>query len=215
MKKIILLLFILFLSLGNVNAQQIAKADAINVLEIMLWTNTFKNPCDDIYDEIWNTNITNCYSKLDATHNYRIDLRDFSMPLKTNKITITSNYGYRKKFKRNHYGTDLKLNVGDTIYSTFAGKIRMVKYESNGFGKYVVIRHFNGLETIYAHMSKQLVKENDYVYAGQPIGLGGNTGRSTGPHLHIETRFCGKHINPIKIFNFEYQDVTDDTFIFL
>lgn len=214
MKKIfLLLLFALNFTLGY--SQQLAKAEAINSLDIILRHNYMKNPCDDIYDNIWVNNSTNCYSGLEVTHNYKIDLRDFCMPIKKNKITITSHYGYRKQFKRNHYGVDLSLNVGDTIYSTFAGKIRVVKNDPRGYGKYVVIRHFNGLETIYAHMSKQLVKENEYVYVGQPIGLGGNTGRSTGPHLHIETKFCGRHINPLKIFDFKFQDVTGDSYEFL
>ena len=76
------------------------------------------------------------------------------------------------------------------------GRIRMVKYERRGYGKYVVIRHDNGLETIYGHLSKQIVKEDEYVKAGDPIGLGGNTGRSTGSHLHFETRFLGRSDQP-------------------
>ena len=88
-----------------------------------------------------------------------------------------------------HNGLDIKVYIGDTIRAAFSGKVRMVKYERRGYGKYVVIRHENGLETVYGHLSKQIVDENQYVEAGEPIGLGGNTGRSTGSHLHFETRF--------------------------
>jgi murein DD-endopeptidase MepM/ murein hydrolase activator NlpD len=89
-----------------------------------------------------------------------------------------------------------------------------VKYERRGYGKYVVIRHYNGLETYYGHMSKQLVSENEEVKAGDPIGLGGNTGRSTGSHLHFETRICGIALNPALMFDFRNQDVTGDFYTY-
>jgi murein DD-endopeptidase MepM/ murein hydrolase activator NlpD len=109
---------------------------------------------------------------------------------------------------------DIKVYIGDTIYAAFSGKVRIVRYEANGYGNYVVIRHNNGLETIYGHMSKQLVRENQTVRAGQPIGLGGNTGRSTGSHLHFETRLCGVALNPALMFDFKNQDVIGDYYIF-
>ena len=90
----------------------------------------------------------------------------------------------------------------------------MVRYDRNGYGNYVVIRHGNGLETIYGHMSKQLVEENQVVAAGEPIGLGGNTGRSTGSHLHFETRLCGVALNPAIMFDFHNQDVIGDYYMF-
>ena len=92
--------------------------------------------------------------------------------------------------------------------------MRVVQYDGRGYGKYVVIRHPNGLETIYGHMSKQLVRANEYVKAGQPIGLGGNTGRSTGSHLHFETRLCGHALNPALFFDFPNQDVTGDFYAY-
>ena len=92
--------------------------------------------------------------------------------------------------------------------------MRIVKYEPRGYGKYVVIRHYNGLETYYGHMSAWLVNENDEVRAGDPIGLGGNTGRSTGSHLHFETRICGVALNPALMFDFRNQDVTGDFYTF-
>lgn len=90
-----------------------------------------------------------------------------------------------------------------------------MKYERRGYGKYVVIRHDNGLETIYGHLSKQIVAEDEYVKAGDPIGLGGNTGRSTGSHLHFETRFLGEVINPEFMFDFPNQDIVSDSYLFV
>ena len=142
---------------------------------------------------------------------FRIDMTGFCMP--TTNTKITSKFGPRRR--RMHNGIDVKVYIGDTIRAAFGGKVRMVKYERRGYGKYVVIRHENGLETIYGHLSKQLVKEDQYVEAGEVIGLGGNTGRSTGSHLHFETRFLGQAINPALLFDFEKQDIVDDTYLFM
>ncbi|MBR5193687.1 MAG: peptidoglycan DD-metalloendopeptidase family protein [Bacteroidaceae bacterium] len=141
---------------------------------------------------------------------FRIDMTDFVMP--TTNTKITSKFGPRRR--RMHNGIDVKVYIGDTIRAAFSGKVRMVKYERRGYGKYVVIRHENGLETIYGHLSKQMVNEDQYVEAGEVIGLGGNTGRSTGSHLHFETRFLGQAINPALLFDFEKQDIVTDTYLF-
>lgn len=111
--------------------------------------------------------------------------------------SYTSNYGWRRR--RMHRGVDLSLHIGDTIRAAFSGKVRLTRYERRGYGYYVIIRHGNGLETIYGHLSKFLVKPDQIVKVGEPIALGGNTGRSTGPHLHFETRYLGMDINPNKI----------------
>ena len=132
----------------------------------------------------------------------------------TTSRNITSRFGYRAAFRRQHKGLDIKVYTGDTIVAAFDGKVRIVRYERGGYGKYVVIRHDNGLETIYGHLSKQLVAVNDEVKAGEPIGLGGNTGRSTGSHLHFETRLLGQAIDPSLMFDFVNQDITDDFFVF-
>ena len=141
---------------------------------------------------------------------FRIDMTGFAMP--TTNTKITSKFGPRRR--RMHNGIDVKVYIGDTIRAAFGGKVRMVKYERRGYGKYVVIRHDNGLETIYGHLSKQMVKEDQYVEAGEVIGLGGNTGRSTGSHLHFETRFLGQAINPALLFDFEKQDIVTDAYLF-
>ena len=130
----------------------------------------------------------------------------------TDSRVLTSNFGSR--WGRQHKGLDIKVYIGDTIRAAFDGRVRVVRYEGRGYGKYVVIRHDNGLETYYAHMSKQLVSEDQDVRAGDPIGLGGNTGRSTGSHLHFETRLCGIALNPALMFDFRNQDVVDDYFTF-
>ena len=125
---------------------------------------------------------------------------------------VTSNFGAR--WGRTHKGLDIKVYIGDTIRAAFSGKVRIVRYEGRGYGKYIVIRHNNGLETIYGHLSKQIVTENQIVRAGDPIGLGGNTGRSTGSHLHFETRLCGVALNPALLFDFRNQDVTGNFYTF-
>ena len=158
----------------------------------------------------WNNQYVHAYGKASIPDTYTIDLTGFHMPTPSTKIT--SPFGPR--WRRMHNGLDLKVNIGDTIVAAFDGKVRIVKYERRGYGKYVVIRHDNGLETVYGHLSKQLVEENQLVKAGEVIGLGGNTGRSTGSHLHFETRFLGIAINPIYMFDFPKQDIVADTYTF-
>lgn len=166
-----------------------------------------QSPAADLY-EGWDNKYAHRATALPDS--FRISLRHFCMP--TPSRVITSNFGSR--WGSMHKGLDIKVYIGDTIRSAFSGKVRIVRYEAGGYGKYVVIRHPNGLETIYAHMSKQLVSENDEVKAGDPIGLGGNTGRSTGSHLHFETRLCGVALNPALMFDFRNQDVTGDYYYF-
>ncbi len=168
------------------------------------------NPASALYPG-WNNTYTNYYA-VEMPKEYKIDLRGFCMPCESKRVT--SSYGYRRRFRRNHYGTDIKVYVGDTIYASFTGKVRVVAYNRRGYGKYVVIRHGNGLETLYGHLSKQLVSEDQEVKAGEPIGLGGNTGRSTGSHLHFETRFLGKFIDPEKMFDFEARDILGDYYLY-
>ena len=169
------------------------------------------NASSEIY-KTWNTQNTHCYFSEALPDSFKIDLRGFAMPTPSRKIT--SRYGYRPRFRRMHKGLDVKVYTGDTIYAAFDGKARIVKYERRGYGYYVVLRHNNGLETIYAHLSKQLIKLNQEVKAGDPIGLGGNTGRSFGSHLHFETRLLGQPINPELLFDFVNQDVTNDFYVF-
>lgn len=160
----------------------------------------------------WVTNKAHPYKSEEVPDSFVIDLRGFCMP--TPSRNVTSRFGYRPAFKRVHKGLDIKVYTGDTIVSAFDGKVRVVRYDEGGYGYYVVVRHHNGLETIYGHLSKQLVTTDQEVRAGQPIGLGGNTGRSFGSHLHFETRLAGEAINPEFLFDFPAQDVTGDFYTF-
>lgn len=172
-------------------------------------------PESDIYTIGWDCGLVDAYSGsgVQVPDKQDIDVSDFCMPCPKANV-VTSNYGYRRRFGRAHKGVDLRAAVGDTVRAAFDGKVRLTKYERRGYGYYVIVRHENGLETVYGHLSRFLVKPNDYVKAGDPIALSGNTGRSTGPHLHFETRFMGYAINPNAIFDFKNMTTHTDTFTF-
>ncbi len=168
-------------------------------------------PSEDLYGEdSWTDNV-NPFAGMtvDVPSNYDIKLDGFVMPI--TRRQVTSHYGYRSRFGRMHYGIDLSLSVGDTVRAAYSGKVRVADYEGRGYGHYLVIRHPNGLETVYGHLHRRIVTEGTIVKAGDPIGLGGNTGRSTGPHLHFEARFMGIPLNPAELFDFglgaPHQDV--------
>lgn len=173
-----------------------------------------EEPEADIYTEGWDSGHVNCYSGMSVPDEMTIDVSGFHMP--TAPTYMTSPYGYRRRFRAMHKGVDLKVQVGDTIYAAFDGRVRIVKNQGRrkGYGLYVVIRHNNQLETVYGHLSRFLVQPDDYVKAGDPIALGGNTGRSTGPHLHFETRYMGYAINPSAIFDFANHTTHTDTYLF-
>ena len=145
----------------------------------------------------WNNQYVHAYGNAIIPDTYTIDLTGFHMPTPSTKIT--SPFGPR--WRRMHNGLDLKVNIGDTIVAAFDGKVRIVKYERRGYGKYVVIRHDNGLESIYSHNSRNLVKSGEIVKAGDAVGLTGRTGRATTEHLHLEFRIDGQHFNPNLIFD--------------
>lgn len=113
---------------------------------------------------------------------------------------VYSTFGYRHG--RRHQGVDLPLVMGTPVKAAFYGRVRLSRYVS-GYGNLVIIRHENGLETFYGHLSKRLVKAGDWISAGQEIGLGGSTGRSSGPHLHFEVRYLGYAFDPQRLFDFE------------
>ena len=190
--------------------RKMRAVDSVSIMHLIQKEEMFQMPASALYPNWTNEYVSNYGVALPKE--YRIDLRGFHMP--TDSRLVTSHYGYRPRFRRQHFGTDIKVYVGDTIRAAFDGKVRVVKYSGRGYGKYVVIRHPNGLETLYGHMSKQLVQEDQVVKAGEPIGLGGNTGRSYGSHLHFETRFLGQFIDPEKVFDFAAQDVLGDYYVF-
>lgn len=174
-------------------------------------------PAEDLYGGMWSNQYVHVYGSLEnRPDTFKIDLDNFTMPISQGHVT--SNFG--KRGRRMHNGIDLKVQVGDTIYAAFDGKVRVKRFERRGYGNYVAIRHPNGLETVYGHLSKFLVEENDVVRSGDPIALGGNTGRSTGSHLHLEFRFLGQAINPKEIVDFEnfvchrdHYTITPKTFV--
>ena len=133
---------------------------------------------------------------------------DFVMPFDGR---VTSHFGWRRG--RNHNGTDIDLNTGDTVRAAWSGKVRYAKYNTSGFGNLVIIRHYNGLETFYAHLSKHLVVPDQVVTAGDPIGLGGNTGHSYGSHLHFEVRFYDIPMDSEKLIDYKNKCVKDENLL--
>ena len=124
---------------------------------------------------------------------------------------VTSRYGFRKG--RYHNGIDIALNVGDTVRAAWSGKVRYAKFNAGGFGNLVIIRHYNGLESFYAHLNEHLCVPNQDVKAGDPIGLGGNTGHSFGPHLHFELRFYDAPMNPEEVIDFDNLKLKDQNLL--
>ncbi|MDR2809583.1 MAG: peptidoglycan DD-metalloendopeptidase family protein [Tannerellaceae bacterium] len=173
-------------------------------------------PANELYGDNWDTRWVDPF-RADTAYvvfpdSCEINCSSFTIPLHKDELKVTSLYGPRRR--RMHRGIDLKLQIGDTVYAAFSGKVRIRNTERRGYGKYLLIRHPNGLETVYGHLSDWLVDVNDIVNAGDPIALGGNTGRSTGSHLHFETRFLGQAINPAEIIDFENKAPHQDLFVF-
>lgn len=170
-----------------------------------------QEPEPDIYTEGWNSRSVNPFKESQVPDREVLNVRGYHTP---HPGRVSSPYGYRARFGRMHKGVDISLKLNDTIYAAYDGKVRLTNYEPKGYGNYIILRHPNKLETVYGHLNKILVKPNQVVKAGQPIGLGGSTGRSTGSHLHFETRFMGYAINPAAIINFSNGTVHTDTYTF-
>jgi murein DD-endopeptidase MepM/ murein hydrolase activator NlpD len=130
---------------------------------------------------------------------------DYSLP---HFNSIVSRFGWRRY--RYHYGVDTKNSLGDSILCVFDGVVRIAK-RNKTYGNVIIVRHYNGLETFYAHCSKLLVEHNQEIKAGELIALVGNTGRSRGPHLHFETRYKGAAFNPEYMIDFEKNKLISDT----
>ena len=170
-----------------------------------------ENPASFLYPE-WSNKYVHNFDDVKLPDSVIISMKGYCMP--TDSTYITDKFGYRPRRGRQHFGLDIRIKTGDTIRAAFDGKVRISRYERRGYGHYLVIRHPNGLETLYGHLSKKLVAENDIVHAGDPIALGGNTGRSTGPHLHFETRILGNAINPALMFDFPHQRAQTDFYVY-
>ena len=168
--------------------------------QFMLDTNLINHhPADSLYYFIWTDERVNPYGTLfDSLKNdVHIPMAGFVLPAPG---YVTSPFGWRRS--RMHKGTDIKVQVGDSIRSAWPGQVRIVGWDPRGYGYFVVVRHDNGLETVYGHLSRPLVDEYEMVPAGYVLGLGGNTGRSTGSHLHWEIRYLGEAMNPESVVNF-------------
>lgn len=169
-----------------------------------------------IYEKYWDTEKVFPYKDVEYSSLPRsvvIELVDstngYHTPYKPSPIR--SRYGPRRG--RAHQGVDLALKTGEPIYATFSGCVRISQYNRGGYGNLVVIRHDNGLETFYGHLSERMVEPNQWVEAGQVIGLGGSTGRSTGPHLHFETRYYGQSFDPERLIDFKSGTLCRDVFL--
>ena len=192
----------------SVVAAPMEMSDSLE-LHTALLNEGFLIPSDQLYPTWENSGVHYTATLPDSL---RIDLRKFVMPTTNTKITDV--FGYRPRRRRAHNGIDIKVQRGDTIRAAFDGKVRITAYQRRGYGHYVVIRHSNGLETVYAHLQRKLVTEDQNVKAGDPIGLGGNSGRSTGPHLHFETVLMGKSLNPALFFDFPNQKTTGEFYTY-
>lgn len=167
------------------------------------------------YFSVWDSRNINPYEVDGAKFADTVSLQLFdtlaqagwSPPLKD--AHVTSDFGFRGF--RWHYGTDIRLNTGDSVRTVFDGIVRIKKYDPSGYGYYLLVRHKNGLETLYGHLSKQMVEVGDEVKAGDIIGLGGSTGRSSGPHLHFEFRYQGNPVNPRDIYDFKENMLAADS----
>ncbi len=172
---------------------------------------------DSLSDDHWDTESIHSYKDIalkDLPDTVTITLVDslhgYCIP---HPGPVTSQFKFR--WRRPHRGVDIGLDTGDAVYAAFDGVVRvdMPTRMSGGYGNVIVIRHVNGLETYYGHLSKRLVKSGDIVKAGELIGYGGSTGRSTGPHLHFETRYMGQSFDPERIFDFERGTLRSEEFL--
>ena len=217
-------------ALEPVKSLDISPAGAIDTLDtanehvkvILLSDNTwyyYKMPdfkqSEDVFDRYWDQTLSNPYRMpVDSLpYSWSIWLVDslgqFHCPYQGD-VHPRGKFGPRRG--RRHQGVDLPLKTGDPIYATFTGRVRLSKY-MGGFGNLVVIRHENGIETFYGHLSKRNVEVGDWVNAGDVIGLGGSTGRSTGPHLHYETRYNGFTFDPQWLVNFKTGELRHRLFV--
>ena len=179
-----------------------------DINDSLMFIPAFDDYCD------WNTT---------EIHGYDIDIKDkltepFMLELRHDECDyhhpfqgrITSKFGWRDG--RHHNGIDIKLYTGDPVKVAFEGVVRIARY-SRSYGNVVVVRHNNGLETLYAHLSARKVKPGQHVESGDVIGLGGNTGRSTGSHLHFEVRYLGEAIDPSTLIDWENGELIHDKYM--
>lgn len=189
--------------------------DSVNFCNYIKSNRLIKADSTTVFSEKWDTINIFAYGGIDysrAQDSLAIVLidenRNFAIP---DTGLVQGGFGWRRG--RRHNAVDINLNYGDTVVAAFDGIVRYSRWNSGGYGYLVIIRHYNGLETYYAHLSKLKCSLNQEVKAGQLIGLGGSTGRSYGPHLHFETRYKGNPLDPALVFDFENKKLRSDTLI--
>jgi len=168
-------------------------------------------PADYLYNHKWDTQHVRvsrtAFSESDTTY-LPIFTDEDSMYVFPNKNVLISPFGYRGRHF--HAGVDIRCKLHDSIFCAFNGVVRMAR-RYGGYGNMVVVRHSNGIETLYGHLSKILVQPNQVIKAGEIIGLGGRTGHATATHLHFETRYLGEPFNPTQIFDLNDFSLSTDT----
>lgn len=184
--------------------QMIRVSEQIQIDSIWVTAFEYFSNWDSQKVDIYNFDIRNFTDSLSLRlYDQRYGL-DWKMPLE--KTIINSKFGYR--WRRMHYGIDLELDTGDPVYSAFDGIVRVKSYDRYGYGYFYVVRHKNGLETVYGHLSKHVAEVGDEMKAGDILGKGGSTGRSTGPHLHYELRYKGVPFDPERVYDFGNNAIT-------
>lgn len=196
----------------NLYASNMPTQAAVDLAVVLPWSTTNVAPGEELYGA-WNSTVPNAYgaelSARDTVVLLKLTEGDcgFRMPVPP---VMTSRFGWRDG--RPHNGVDLDLVVGDPVRSTFPGVVRYAG-TAGGFGRLVVVRHYNGLETYYAHLHRLKVRSGDVVDAGTVVGLGGNSGHSTGSHLHFEVRFKGIPVDPSHLISFGEGELRCDTLV--
>lgn len=198
----------------NLYASQLPMQTDVDRSEVLPWSPEVAQPGGELYGE-WITTRPNAYGPELSAHDTLLQVRlvdearnaDFVMPIPP---IVTSRFGWRDG--RSHNGVDLDLEVMDPVRSAFPGVVRFAGV-AGGFGRLVVVRHYNGLETYYAHLHRLNVKSGDVVEAGMMVGYGGSSGHSTGSHLHFETRFKGLPIDPAHIIDLTTGQLISDTLV--
>lgn len=214
MKLVVSCLLLVSFSLGVAaqnNPELTAKVSAFNLETILDSVNpkiiTIKDALlpVDLKAEYWDPTVCNPYKANDVTFPVQLQFKDstYHSPIFKDKI-VTSRYGWRNG--RPHRGIDIDLATGDSIFAMLEGIVRLSR-ASKGYGKTVIIRHYNGLETVYAHLSELGVKENDTIAKGNYLGKGGVSGNARGSHLHLEVNYKGVSINPEYVFEFENNSI--------
>ena len=184
--------------------QMIKVSEQIQIDSIWVTAFEYYSNWDSKKVDIYNFDIRNFQDSLQLRlYDQRYGM-DWKLPLDESKKTSV----FGPRWGRSHYGTDLDLDTGDPVYSAFDGIVRVRSYDRYGWGYYVLVRHKNGLETLYGHLSKQIAEVGDEIKAGDIIGKGGSTGRSTGSHLHYEMRYKGLPFGPKKVYDFDKGELT-------